>query len=108
MSTFFKIKQGNRLPRLEAIIADKDGNFPLAGKTLTFYMRPRGRKTGGISGAAIVVDLATSRAGYEWAAGDTATPGLYDGEFKVTDGAGLERTFPVGGYIKIKITRSLG
>lgn len=107
----FVIKQGDTLPFISAILND-DGT-PIVipeGATARFVMRARSRC--GASGAqkvdaaAMIDDGAAGEVHYEWAAGDTDTPGLYDAEFKIDDDGAIS-TYPSNGYIPVVVVRSL-
>lgn len=90
----FWIKQNDTGPPLQVTLKDGDGSaVDVTGATVAFSM----------SGAGIVkvdeqsVTLTTAASGivtYSWQAGDTDTPGTYEGEFEVTFGGGQIQTYP--------------
>jgi hypothetical protein len=90
----FVIKQGDLSPGIYARLRDADGSIPsLSGKTVAFRFRTR--PMGAIrGGAATVLDASDAKVGYDWVSGDTDQPGHYIGEWIVTDGDGLETTYP--------------
>jgi hypothetical protein len=103
MSTF-AIKQHNRLPSLRLSVT---GVGDLTGGAVRFHMR---RADGGpvvVDAAAVLEsvgdddDSAVLR--YDWAVGDTLTPGLYDAEFEVTVAAKVI-SCPNDGYIAVTVT----
>ena len=78
----------------------------MTGATVVFNMRlaPAGavKVSGGTMGA--VGNAPLGRQKYSWAAADTDTAGLYEGEVQATFVDGTIRTFPPKGYFTIEIT----
>lgn len=98
------MKQNDRLPVLQATLNGHDGN-PLDLTTasgVVFRMRSRVTGVVKVNAAAAVTDAANGVVQYSWAAGDTDTPGVYDGEFRVTIG-GLVETVPSSGFVLVMI-----
>jgi hypothetical protein len=101
----FRLKQGDTLPPLKAILASADGTVvDLTNvRTLSFWMRKLNR-TVLLKGSAVVLDPSTNgRVQYDWQAADTQTGGWYFGQFKVTFTDGGAATFPDQDYILIFI-----
>jgi hypothetical protein len=44
---------------------------------------------------------------YSWQAGDTATAGLFEAEFRVTYAGGRIETFPNDGFIAVRISEDI-
>jgi hypothetical protein len=102
--TTFTIKQGDRLPVIEATLAGADGAADLTGATVKFLMRSKG------AGATVLVDAAATVVGaalgtvlYDWAEGDTDTTGTHQAEWEVTFASGKKQTFPNDGYTSVKV-----
>jgi hypothetical protein len=106
----FSIKRNDRRPYIRMSLGYDDGSAAnLAFATgVRFLMREC--KTGKlkVSAAAIVVDAETGLVEYQWAVGDTNTPGKYDVEWEVTWGDGKPQTFPGEGYNTVEVTADLG
>lgn len=106
----FYIKVGNTAPDLQVELLDDDGDpINISGySSIKFSMRNQK------SGTVIVDDAAATEIStnpgiikYEWEAVDTATAGVYEGEFKVVLISGQIITFPNNGYILILISESI-
>ena len=99
----FHIKQGDTSPSL--VYALSPTSVVLSGATVVFNMRNRSTGVVAVSRAAAVIVTATGTptVRYDWAAGDTATAGTYDGEFEVTYSDLSVETFPNASNITIVI-----
>lgn len=107
MSHQFYIKQNDRRPNLQATLKDGDGDVvSLTGATVVFSMAAAGVVKVD-NAAATLSDASGGVVYYAWAAGDTDTPGVYDGEFEVTFSDGTVETFPNSGHLKIIITKEV-
>lgn len=101
----FDIKRGDLLPKLRATLYGADGaaaNLEGAAN-VKLYMRTPGGALKIDGGACAVINQATGVVEYEWVAGDTDTPGLFVGEFKVTFSAAKPQTFPNDGDYLIRV-----
>ena len=115
----FIIKEGDTQPSLSATLSDENGPIAIpGGATVKFVMRGD-PESGGCCGSAsstppalvvnapaVIVNAPNGVVRYDWAVGDTAAPGNYAGEFKVTLGS-LVTTYPSEGYIPITINPDL-
>lgn len=102
----FSMKAYDRLPSLMAVLSDKNGPVNLTGATVMFIMRPEGGGAVKVNTAATIVDATQGIVRYDWATGDTTTPGVYEGEFEVISSS-KTRTFPTVSYIEIEIFADL-
>ena len=97
------MKKGDRLPLLRAQLTGADGvAIDLTASTVTFRMKPRNGGALKVNTTANVVDAVNGIVQYGWAAGDTDTEGIFDGEF-VTSTGGLLETMPSSGYVVISV-----
>ena len=104
------MKQNDTGPDLQVSILDGNSTaVDVTGATIVFNMA-----AGGISkvasGAVTIVTAASGVVKYLWQAGDTDTPGVYEGEFQVTFSSGKVETFPNSDAerLTIIITKELG
>lgn len=99
----FYLKRGDTSPSLA--FALEPTTTVLSGASVVFNMRDRATGTVKVTRAAAVIVTATGTptVRYDWAAGDTATAGTYDGEFEVTYSDLSVETFPNASNITIVI-----
>lgn len=93
MPKFF-IKQGDTSPQLEVVLKDGEGNVvDLTNHTLFFGMaETNGRLK--VNSVATLISASAGNIRYEWAAGDTDTPGTYLAEFKIINPSGDVLSYP--------------
>ena len=114
----FEIKANDRLPIIEAVLgfgapavqADLDDLATALDDPATrvsFIMRKQGDPAPKIDKLAEVVDAAARRVRYQWAAGDTDTPGSYQAEWEVIYPSGKPQTFPLKTYHAIDVLADL-
>ncbi|MGZ4745710.1 MAG: hypothetical protein ACXVYY_01370 [Oryzihumus sp.] len=104
----FTIKSNDRLPSIQATLTDVNGSIPpLTGATVKFIMRLAGSSGTPKVAALASADPATGIVRYDWAPGDTNTPGRYQGEWEVTYASGKEQTFPTLTYHDITVLADL-
>ena len=109
-SDSFTIKQNDRQPYLRRNLRDSQGNpiGDLTGKTVMFTMIRMGATTKKVDAPAVVVDGPTADVEYQWQVGDTDTPGVYQGDWKV-DPAGAEQvTVPNANNMRVTVISELG
>jgi hypothetical protein len=102
----FSIKQDDRRPYLKGVLKDQDDNIydPTGAVSILFRMEARDASTLKVDNQAVnIVDGPNGIVEYQWATGDTDTPGIYFGEIVVTPTAGVPFTFPNDGYIIIEV-----
>lgn len=94
MTPDFSLVQGDRAPSITATLTDATGAaVNLTGGTVTFKMRILDESRPAITGVATIVNAATGAVRYDWASGDTDTPGVYLASWTLTL-AGKPQTFP--------------
>lgn len=109
----FEIKRNDTAPGVLLTIKNSDGTaFDLTGYTLPrFAMRLT--KAGADDTpkvdavASIVVPATLGQFLYEWAAPDTDSDGVYQGEFEALEPSGRKRTFPKGRNLTIIVNPDL-
>lgn len=101
MSETFYIKRGDTSPalrfKLEPVVA-------LTGASVQFQMRMRDGPTV-IDAPCAVSEGAVVE--YGWDPADTAEPGLYEAEFRVTYADGAVETFPNNGFLTVRIAEDV-
>lgn len=104
----FEITQYDMAPNIGFLLNLADPLIDLTGKPVLFSMADH--MTGVVKIAAVpgVLIAATGahEVGYDWQAGNTDTPGVYDAEFIVGNPAEQE-TYPNSYYLTIRIKRAL-
>lgn len=97
----YQIRAGDQLPPIEATLVDAAGApINLTGSTVQLLYRPiAGGAT--ISRACTIVDALAGSVKYQWAAGETSTPGTYLAYFSLTAPDGRTETFPNTRYLRL-------
>ena len=108
----FQIKQGDRLPILsgQALGPVGDPIDVASAPYPRFLMRATGLPSPIISATAgaTITNASQGQIAYLWAAGETATVGLFEGEFELTFPGPKTQTVPGGGYIPINVKDDIG
>ncbi len=100
----FYIKKGDILPVLHLTLKDANGDaLDLTGATVQFNYRLRFPQGDVTTRDADIYDASNGVIEYYWEANDTATPGLYSGEFVVLFDGTEEMTLPAGGQFLFEI-----
>lgn len=99
MSRIFDMKRGDTSPALRWAI---ETAVDLTGASVLFQMRVR-RGATVTNATAQIASISPPVLRYNWVSADTATPGTYEGEFRVTYADGTTETFPNRGFITIRI-----
>lgn len=107
----FAIKAFDRLPSIQATLSTGPAAAPVAvnltGTTVSFIMRPAGGGPVKVNSSAVLVDAAAGVVRYDWQVGDTDTPGQYEAEWEMVDGAGRTQTFPTLTYHTVDVLADL-
>lgn len=106
------IKANDRLPSVEAILGFAGGfiaDLSGLGTAVKFIMRSRDTPTAApkVNAAAVIVDGVRGQVRYDWATGDTDTPGIYVAEWQVTYADGRKQTFPTLTYHTVTVLADL-
>jgi hypothetical protein len=107
MSTFY-IKQNDTAPSIQMTLTDPAGD-PVdltSAASVNFHMKEAGQSIK-IEGAATIVDANLGTVKYDWAAGDTDTPGTYQCEVEITYSDSTVQTVPNDGYGTVIVTEEL-
>lgn len=95
MTPDFTLAQGDRLPSITATLIDASGvAVNLTGLSVTFKMRLSDESRPAITGGATITDAINGKVRYDWASGDTDTPGLYLVTWAVTFAGPKIESFP--------------
>ena len=101
----FLIKRGDTSPAIRYAL--EPATVVLTGATVRFQMRARNGAVLMDVAALVVTATGTPTVEYSWQAGDTATAGLYEAEFRVTYADGKIETFPNDGFIPVRVTEDV-
>lgn len=102
------IKQNDTRPIATATITDSTGAVVnLTGATVKFVMRSLTAASAAVNATATIISPTAGTVSYTWAAADTATAGLYQAVWRVTQSDGSLLTFPNDGYLDIWIEPDL-
>ena len=104
MDTFY-IKRGDTSPAIRYAL--EPATVVLTGATVRFQMRARNGAVLMDAAALVVTATGTPTVEYSWQAGDTATAGLYEAEFRVTYADGKIETFPNDGFIPVRVNEDV-
>ena len=104
MTQIFNIKRGDTSPAIKFALEPSD--ITLNGAAVQFQMRVRVGATV-IDAPATIDSSSPPIVSYAWAAQDTATPGWYEAEFRVTYFDGSVETFPNRGFINVSINEDV-
>lgn len=102
-------KQGDTRPLFTYPLTNADGTaVNLTGATVKLVMRDHQQDDPiKLTGVVTVTGAATGGVQYAPTAADTATPGLYMGNWVVTFADGSTQTFPTSGYLWVEIEQNL-
>jgi hypothetical protein len=106
----FYIKQNDRLQALVRTFKNSDNSaidLTLA-TSVTFRMIPLNSSVPKVNAAATVTDAAAGEVTYQWAAGDTDTPGTYRAEYQVEFAGVTPLTVPTKSDFYIYVEPELG
>lgn len=105
----FSLKANDRLPSIRAVLITDGAPVDLTDATsVNFIMRPAKGAGTTLDAPAVIVDPPTAGGvRYDWAVGDTTTPGSYQAEWEVVWGDGRPQTFPTRTYHTIEILADL-
>jgi len=102
------IKQGDTYPPLQAYLQMRDGTpIRIEGATVKLILKNESDIVV-LNKAVTIEDFDTSYVVYNWVAEDTATEGVFKGEFEITWMEGTILTVPNDGYFTINIVKQLG
>ena len=101
----FHIKRGDTSPAIRYAL--DPATVVLTGATVRFQMRARNGAVLMDVAALVVTATGTPTVEYSWQAGDTATAGLYEAEFRVTYADGKIETFPNEGFIPVRVNEDV-
>lgn len=102
MSLIFNIYEGDTSPGVEFALAPT--TIVLTNATVVFRWKPVGAEAWTNTEPAIIqTATVTPTLRYDWQAGETDTPGLYEAQFRVTYLDGTIETFPNTGAITISV-----
>lgn len=112
----FIIKRGDTASRLQATLENSGGTpVDIQSATILMKMAPISGGTLTLAGAAVIDQVgdgsgtagAKGQVHYSWGTADTATAGLYVGEWEVTFASGAVQTFPNADPFLIAVTSDL-
>ncbi len=113
----FTIKRGDTASRIQATLENSGGTaVSVQNASILMKMAPISGGTLTVAGAAIIDQVgdgsgtagAMGQVHYNWGTTDTATAGLYCGEWEVTFASGAVQTFPNGDPFLINVPDDLG
>ena len=105
MADRFSIKKDATFPSIAYELLEDDGPKDVSSATVTFNSRLKATKTAHVSGgsAGYVTDGTDGKVQFGFNAAQTATPGIYEGEFVADFGTGIVGHWPSDGFIEFEI-----
>lgn len=105
----FEIKVGDRLPAFAVTLQANGAALPLTGAVaVRFRFRLEDAPVSAtVDRAAVIVTPASGAVRYDWAIGDTATPGVYVSEWEVEWSEGKKQTFPSTGGASFRVNEKV-
>lgn len=103
----FSLKSHDRLPSIQATLSSGGSPLDLTGAAVSFIMAPVKGGVPKVNAAATVVTAGSGVVRYDWAAGDTDTPGSYQAEWQITWSDGRKQTVPTLTYHSINVLADL-
>lgn len=97
------LKQGDTHPNLRLQLLEDGMDKNLTGFTGQIRIRGTRSDTVIVDSPVDIVDPVNGIVEYDWTAGDTSSPGIYQAEVTIDDGAGTVMTFPNSGWFHINI-----
>lgn len=108
----FYVRQNDLREAIQATLKGADGvavDLSSGVSSVRYNMRSKVTGAAKVDAAATIVTAASGIVKYQWVAGDTDTPGLYNAEFEVLFSSGASPlSFPNRGYLLVEITPELG
>lgn len=113
MAVDFSIKRNDLAPSLRGTATDGNGSpinlSDIINTVFLMTLADPSITTPTINRAAATIeDAVNGTIRYDWVQGDTATAGIYKGEFELTKSSGQPETIPNDGYLMIEIKPDLG
>lgn len=103
----FVLKSFDRLPSIQATLSVAGEPVDLTGATVDFIMRLTAGGAVKVNAPAELADAAAGVVRYDWADGDTDTPGSYQAEWEVHWPDGRTQTFPTLTYHTVDVLADL-
>jgi hypothetical protein len=86
---------------------NESGAVNITNSSVYFCRKLRNSTISPTSGAMTIENATGGIARYDWAAGDTNTPGIYSAEFAITFSDGRQLTFPNDGFMLFEIAKDI-
>lgn len=103
----FTMKAFDRRPSIQATLSAGGDPVDLSAALSVKFIMVNGTGTVVVNSPATIATADQGIVRYDWAAGDTATPGLYTAEWEVTWSVGVKQTYPTLTYHSISIIADL-
>lgn len=108
MASDFTLKAHDTMPPIQATLSSGGSAMNLTTATsVKFIMKAVAGLTAKVASPAVIVTPASGVVRYDWATGDTDTPGDYTAEWEITWAAGKKQTVPTLTYHTVTILADL-